>query len=145
MSQILHNHDFKWNRIYAKKNVNFFIFKLQQIGVISKLYTKTQNFIKIPYEYLVSTLLKLKKIPFVLHFFELLQKKSVKIWREKRIYNKTLYVWSNKFTAASTILHNCWFWWLRHLEGQLSNYFYTKLLLLVQLSWRVASATRTRF
>ena len=60
MSQIIHNHDFKWNWIYAKRNVNFVIFKLQQIGVISKLYTKTHNFIKIPFEYLVSTLLKLK-------------------------------------------------------------------------------------
>ena len=38
---------------------------------------------------------------------------------KKIIYNKTPYVWSNKFTPAKKILHNRWLWWLRHLEGLL--------------------------
>ena len=36
---------------------------------------------------------------------------------QKKIHNKTPYVWSNKFTPAKETLHNRWLWWLRHLEG----------------------------
>ena len=32
-------------------------------------------------------------------------------------YDKTPYVWTNKFTPANTILHSRWLWWLRHLES----------------------------
>ena len=40
---------------------------------------------------------------------------------KKLVYDKTPYVWSNKFTPAKKILHNCWLWWLRHLEGLLTG------------------------
>ena len=65
------------------------------------------NFDKVPYEYIVNTILKLKNY-FGLHFLVLLHKKRMNM-RQKRIYNKTLYVWSNKFTQTKKILHNRWF------------------------------------
>ena len=49
--------------------------KSQQIGIISKLYTKINNFDKLCYKYLVNTLLKLKN-NFSFHFLELLHKKE---------------------------------------------------------------------
>ena len=67
------------------------------------------NFYKISYNYLVTTLLfKTQKyvLPFVsLNFYKKKEhEKATKI----RIYNKTLYVWSNKFTPAKKKLHNRW-------------------------------------
>ena len=47
--------------------------------------------------------------------FILLNKKM----QQKRIYDKTLYVWSNQFSPANlfVFIQNHWLWWLRHLEG----------------------------
>ena len=36
---------------------------------------------------------------------------------KKEFTTQAMYVWINKFTPAKNILHNCWLWWLRHLEG----------------------------
>ena len=58
MSQILHHYDFRHERIYAKKSENLVKLKLQQIVIVSKLYTKINNFNKMPYKYLVNTLSK---------------------------------------------------------------------------------------
>jgi hypothetical protein len=63
------------------------------------------------------------KISFVLHFLDLLHKMSVKM-RPKKIYDKTPYVWGNKFTPTEEILHNRWLWWLRHLEGLWLDFYY---------------------
>ena len=64
------------------------------------------NLNEISNKYLVNTLLKLEKT-LALHFLELLHKKRVKM-QPKRIYNKTPYVWSNKFTQAKKILQHRW-------------------------------------
>ena len=40
---------------------------------------------------------------FSFHFLKLLQKKSVNNATKKGIYNKTLYVWINKFMPAQKI------------------------------------------
>ena len=72
--------------------------KSQQFAIISKLYTKIHNFNKIPYKCLVNTLLKLKNnfCPTVSWIFT---QKSVKM-QQKRIYDKTPYVWSKQITPA---------------------------------------------
>ena len=49
------------------------------------------NFNKLPYKYLVNTLIN-SKITFALHFLEMLHIKNVKMQPQKRIYDKTLYV-----------------------------------------------------
>ena len=61
--------------------------KLWQSVVISKLYNKVKIFDKIPYKYLVNTLIKLKNY-FFLSFPWILHKKSVQILPKKKITTK---------------------------------------------------------
>ena len=65
-------------------------------------------------KYLVNTLLN-SKITFAIHFLELLHKTSVKMQPKIFCYDKTPYVWRNKFTPVKKFLHNRWLSWLRHI------------------------------
>ena len=75
---------------------------MHQIAVMSKVYTKIDNFIKISYKYTVDTLKKTQKLllPFISWKFYTTQKCNKKI-----IYDKTLYVEGKQFTSAKKILH----------------------------------------
>ena len=56
----------------------------------------------------INALLKIKSNFFLLHFHELVQKKKRQKATKKGNYNKTPYVWINKFPPAKKILHNRW-------------------------------------
>ena len=60
-----------------------------------------------PSKYLVNTLLKLKKY-FCPSFPSTFTQNKRENVTKKIIYDKTMYVWSNKFTPAKKILHNRW-------------------------------------
>ena len=73
MSQILHKHDLRWKRIYAKKRVNFVKIKMATNSRKFKLCSKMRNFNKIYY----NTLLEFNKIPFNFISLNFYQKKRV--------------------------------------------------------------------
>ena len=93
MSKILHLHDSRKKSIYTKKCVHFF--KIE----IARIY-KIHFLIKIPCK-LTNTTQKLL-LPFISWnvYTKITQKCN-----KKRIYNKTPYVKSNKFTPVQKILH----------------------------------------
>ena len=76
--------------------------------------------IKIRDKYLVNTLLKLKNnfCPSFPWTFTQTERENAK---KDKNDDKTLYFWSNPFLPAKTIFHNCWLWWLRHLEGLITE------------------------
>ena len=116
MSQILHNHDFRWKTIYTKKSQNFVKICIATNRCIFFFHTKMNHFNDLPYKDLENTLLKLK-IHFYSSFPWTFTPKERKNATKTRIYNKTQHFWSKKFTPARINLHNRWLWWLRHLEG----------------------------
>ena len=108
--------------------------KWRQIAVISKLYTKIHNVVKMPYKYLVNIPQTLP-LPFIS-----LMLNTKRVWKcdQKKNLRQNTVCLVNKFTPAQTILHNRWLWWLRHLEGlalPYSDETYSLMRPRLQLEW----------
>ena len=99
MSQILQKHDFSFTK--CKFHPNQICDKLMLLQNYTITYT---ILVKYPINTFLNTLLNKQKniLPLIsLNFFTQKSEKATM----KRIYNQTLYVWSNKFTPAMKILH----------------------------------------
>ena len=95
-----------WYRVklnLRQKRQNFVKLKSRQIVIISKLITKTYNFDKISYNYLIYALWK---TTFAHHFLELLRKKSVKmqptqIYASQECFTQPLVMMVETFRGSS--------------------------------------------